>query len=131
MYLYYFNQDKINPLKVLIVRILTDEEYDLLLNSSTQVFELLIENNLAKKEDILLFSLIKENKKSIENIILPFTEDNLFYADKCEKDAGYLNELLINLLNSENCKVFFELDNNNLKFSEINYDLSFLINKYL
>ena len=130
MYLYYFNPSFIDPIKILIVRIISDYEYNYLVENTTEIFQLLIDDNLANQDDILVFSLIKEHSYKIENIILPFSEANLNYVDKYD-DHHKLNNLIIDILNKTNCFIFFDLENNELKKNIINYDLSFLINKYI
>ena len=104
MYLYYFDSITSDPLKFIIVRIINDDEYEELLDNMIDIFHILINNNLANNDNILVFSLIKENKQSIENISLPFTNKNLNYLDNC-----IFNEKIIELLQNENCKYFFEI----------------------
>ena len=126
MYLYYFNSDQIDPLKLMIVRIISDEEYEQLLDNMTDIFEILINDNLANKDNILIFSLIKENKQSIENISLPFSNKNLDYLDNC-----IFNEKIIKLLEQENCKYFFEIIGDELHKNIVDYNMNFLIDKYI
>lgn len=129
MYLYYFNPSFINPIKILIVRIINDNEYNYLVENTTEIFQLLIDDNLANQDDILVFSLIKEHIYKIENIILPFSNANLNYVDQYD-DHNKLNNLIIEILNNTNCLIFFDLENDELKKNIINYNLSFLIDKY-
>ena len=126
MYLYYFNSITTVPLKFIIVRILNDDEYEELLDKMTDIFHLLINNNLANYDNILVFSLIKENKQSIENISLPFSNKNLSYLNNC-----ILNEKIIKLLEQENCKYFFEIIDDEMHKNMVDYNMSFLIEKYL
>ena len=125
MYLYYFNSIYTKPLKFMIVRIINENEYEFFLENMTDIFQILIDDNIASIDDIMIFSLIKENKQSIENISLPFSNKNLDYLENCN-----FNEKIINLLKFENCKYFYEIIDDEIYKNEVDYNMSFLINKY-
>lgn len=125
MYLYYFNSSYTEPLKFMIVRIINENEYEEFLENITDIFQILINDNLASIDNIIIFSLIKEDKQSIENISLPFSNKNLNCLENCN-----FNEKIINLLKFENCKYFYELIGNEIHKNEVDYNMSFLIDKY-
>ena len=125
MYLYYFNSVNTEPLKIMIVRVINDDEYNQIIDSMSDIFQILIDDNLIVKDHILVFSLIKEYKQSIENITLPFTDKNIKYLDNCN-----INEKIINLLTFENCSYFYEIVNDEIHKNEVDYNMGFLIEKY-
>ena len=130
MYLYFFNDDNYEPYKIFIIRINSNDEYEELINNTVEIFQSLIDNEMATKDNIMIFSLIKEYTKSIENIILPFSHKNISYADKCEDDQYYLNNLNKNILQNYNCNICFEFKDNILEKDFINQNLYFLLDKY-
>jgi hypothetical protein len=85
MQLYLFNNIKIKPYVILIVRVLDEQEYEYIQNNFTNIFEILIEDDIADIDDLLVFSLIKEFNKKIENFIQPFSKKN---EDKRLKGAS-------------------------------------------
>jgi hypothetical protein len=130
MYLYFFNDDIYEPYKIFIIRIESITDYEIIINNTIEIFQSLIDNDMANKDNIMIFSLIKEYTKSIENIILPFSHKNISYADKCEEDQTYLHNLIKNVIKNYNCNLCFEFKDNILEKEIINHNLYFLLDKY-
>jgi hypothetical protein len=126
MYLYLFNPNNRENIIFLVVPVLSENEYDLIVSSTDEIVELLLNDNCISKDNLLIFSLIKEFTTSIENLILPLTNNNEFI----DKDEKCINELLIHIFSNYNCMIYFELNNYILKKMECDYNLSFLIDKY-
>jgi hypothetical protein len=125
MQLYFFNSDDYKPYIIFIVRVLDSDELDYIKDNLINIFELLIEDKLATKEDLLIFSLIKEYNKKIENIILPFSEKNYDKADY------FNNDIIIKILRTENCMFFYDCSGDILLKKKCNLNLNFLVDKYL
>ncbi len=124
MQLYFFNPSDIKPFIFLIVRVLDDEEYEYITANFTNIFELLIEDNLASKDDLLVFSLIKEHTLKIENLIQPFSHINYDKAD------DFNNHIIIKTLKSHNCYIYFDCSENILLKKKCNLNMEFLCEKY-
>jgi hypothetical protein len=124
MQLYLFNNIKIKPYVILIVRVLDEQEYEYIQNNFTNIFEILIEDDIAVIDDLLVFSLIKEFNKKIENFIQPFSKKN---EDKIEI---FDNSIIIDVLKNINCNISYECYSNTIKKKFCNINMEFLIEKY-
>jgi hypothetical protein len=65
MYLYLFNQIKIKPYVILIIRIVDEKEYSFIIENITNLSEILLDDEVIDKNDLLILSLIKEYNKKI------------------------------------------------------------------
>ena len=124
MQLYLFNNIKIKPFIILIVRVLDDDELEYINENMIDIFQLLIDDNIATKDDLLVFSLIKEHTKKIHNKILPFSEKNVDLIDT------FTNNIIINELRQNNCYTFYECYDDKLLKKSCNLNMNFLINIY-
>lgn len=125
MYLYLFNKIKIKPYVILIVRVLDEEEYYFIIKNITSLSEILLDDEVIDKSDLLILSLIKEYTKKIENLIQPFSN---IYEDKIE---SFSNDIIINILKNSNCNIIYNLEGNTIKKQLCNNNMEFLIEKYI
>ena len=125
MYLYLFNKIKIKPYVILIVRVVDEKEYSFITENITNLSEILLDDEVINKSDILIISLIKEYTKKIENLIQPFSDE---YEDKIE---SFSNCIIINLLKNSNCNIIYSLEGNIIKKQLCNNNMEFLVDKYL
>lgn len=125
MQLYLFNNIKIKPYVILIVRVIDEEEYIYMQNNFTNIFDILLDDDAIDNDDLLVFSLIKEYNKKIENFIQPFTNINENKID------SFNNEIIINILKNTNCNIMYECYSNTIKKKLCNINMEFLIEKYL
>jgi hypothetical protein len=125
MYLYLFNKIKIKPYVILIVRVVDEKEYSFITENITNLLEILLDDEVINKSDLLILSLIKEYIKKIENLIQPFSDE---YEDKIE---SFSNNIIINILKNSNCNIIYSLEDNTIKKQLCNNNMEFLVDKYL
>ena len=125
MQLYLFDTNDCKPYIIFIVRVLDENELNYIKNNMTSIFELLIEDNMATNDDLLVFSLIKEYNKKIENIIVPFSDKNYNKAD------DFNNNIIIKILRTNNCNFYYDCNDDILLKKKCNYNMEFLSDKYL
>jgi len=109
MYLYLFNKVKIKPYVILIVRVVDEKEYSFITENITNLSEILLDDEVIDKSDLLILSLIKEYTKKIENLIQPFTNT---YEDKIE---SFSNDIIIDILKNSNCNIIYSLEGTTIK----------------
>lgn len=114
MQLYLFNN---KPFCILIVRVTDEEEYSYIQDNFDSIHEILYTDNMITDTDILVFSLIKEYNKKIENFI--------------QSDVDFDNNIIIDVLEHTNCNVMYECYTDIIKKKECNLNMGFLIEKYL
>lgn len=125
MYLYLFNKVKIKPYIILIVRVMDEKEYSFITENITSLSEILLDDEVIDKNDLLILSLIKEYTKKIENLIQPFTnthEDTI---------KSFSNDIIINILKNSNCNIIYKLEGTTIKKQLCNNNMEFLVDKYL
>jgi hypothetical protein len=125
MYLYLFNKVKIKPYVILIVRVVDEKEYSFITENITNLSEILLDDEVIDKSDLLILSLIKEYTKKIENLIQPFTNT---YEDKIE---SFSNDIIIDILKNSNCNIIYSLEGTIIKKQLCNNNMEFLVDKYL
>jgi hypothetical protein len=125
MQLYLFNNKNIKPYVILIVRVTDEDEYIYIQNNFTNIFDILINDDVVDNTDLLVFSLIKEYNKKIENFIQPFKNLNQDDIDL------FNNDIIIEVLKNANCNIVYECYSNTLKKKLCNMNMEFLIEKYL
>jgi hypothetical protein len=131
MYIYLFNNTNFTPINFIIVRIINKFEYDLFFDIMTDITQLLIDNQYIHFDDINVFSLINEFQLKIQNIILPFSAKNKNIMDDMDDEPTKINTTIIYILQNYNCKIFLELKEDNLIVNNVDYNMNFLIDKYL
>jgi hypothetical protein len=149
--LFYFNHSVINPIVFVICKIFSLEDEKIIEQYSTSLFQILIENNMAKDTDIFIFSIIKEHDRKMINWILPSKKSNKIVLQKIESNNTLLNTIISETLKNTNCETFITLSkqpsqllitSNNMEESvdgEINFEinikdccvnLGFIVNEY-
>jgi hypothetical protein len=125
MYLYLFNKIKIKPYVILIVRVVDEKEYSFITENVTSLSEILLDDEVIDKNDLLILSLIKEYTKKIENLIQPFIDT---YEDEIE---SFSNDIIIDILKNSNCNIIYSLEGNIIRKQLCNNNMDFLVDKYL
>ena len=128
--LFYFNNKNISPLIIIISTIETLEHEIFLENNTNNIFELLIENNLADKNSILIFNLIKLYNHKIINWILPSSVSDNNLINQLHDNNNNINNIIINLIKNNNCENILLLSENELKLRKININLQEHIEYY-
>ncbi len=131
MYIYLFQNLDFKPINILIVRIIDKFEYEYFIDNMTDIFQLLIDSNYLEKDDVIIYSLINEYEYKIKNIILPFTEKNKNIINDIGDEPNKINNIIMHILRTTKCNIFLELIGDKLILNNIDYDMSFLIEKYI
>lgn len=124
MQLYLYNNIKIKPYVILIIRVTDLSEYEFIQNNMVNITEILLNDDTIDYDDLLIFSLIKEYSKNIENFIQPLSSKNENKID------DFNNNIIINIIKNTNCSVIYECVGNILKKKLCNLNMGFLIDKY-
>jgi hypothetical protein len=131
MYIYLFKNLDFKPINILIVRIMDKFEYEYLLDNITDIIQLLIDSEYLEKDDVIIYSLINEYEYKIKNIILPFTNKNNEIINDIGDDPNKINNVIMHILTTTKCNIFLELIGDKLILNNVEYDMSFLIEKYI
>jgi len=123
MQLYLYNN--IKPYVILIVRVLDEDEYEYIQKNMINISQILIEDYIVDDTDLLIFSLIKEYNKKIENVIQSYSPNNE------NKINTFNNNIIINILQNCNCNIIYECTADILKKTFCNLNMNSLIEKYL
>ena len=131
MYIYLFKNLEFKPINFLIVRIIDKFEYDYFLDNIIDIVQLLIDSNYLEKDDVIIYSLINEYEYKIKNIILPFTDKNKDIVNDIGDQPDKINNVIMHVLKNTNCNIFLELIGDKLILNEVDYNMDFLIAKYI
>jgi hypothetical protein len=131
MYIYLLENLNFKPINILIVRIIDKFEYEYFLDNITDIFQLLIDSEHLDKDDVIIYSLINEYEYKIKNIILPFTEKNKDIINDIGDQPDKINNIIMHILKNTKCNIFLELIGDKLILKNADYDMSFLIPKYI
>ena len=131
MYIYLFKNLDFKPINILIVRITDKFEYEYFLDNITDIIQLLIDSIYLDKDDVVIYSLINEYEYKIKNIILPFTDKNKDIINDIGDNPDKINNVIMHVLRNTKCNIFLELIGDKLILNNVDYDMSFLIEKYI
>ena len=131
MYIYLFKNLDFKPINILIVRITDKFEYEYFLDNITDIIQLLIDSMYLEKDDVVIYSLINEYEYKIKNIILPFTDKNKDIINDIGDNPDKINSVIMHVLRNTKCNIFLELIGDKLILNNVDYDMSFLIDKYI
>lgn len=131
MYIYLFKNLDFKPINILIVRIIDKFEYEYFLDNITDIVQLLIDSEYLEKDDVIIYSLVNEYEYKIKNIILPFTNKNSEIINDIGDNPDKINNVIMHVLKNTNCNVFLELIGDKLILKNVDYNMSFLIEKYI
>jgi hypothetical protein len=112
---------KVKSIIFLISRISSYQEQIEIEEKKDDFFRLLIENNLAETDSIIIFSLIRDYNESTINLILPSTNSNEKVINKLVDNTLETNNLISETIinNESTIKLVFE-NNEILLFYETN-----------
>ena len=109
MKLFYYKPKQFNPILFLVAKISNKDEMEKLEAWTNELFQILIEHGDANKENILIFSVIKDYDKSTENLILPSTKSSPKLTERCHKETKFVNNLVIETLRKSDTEFYIEL----------------------
>lgn len=130
MKLFFFKPDKYYPLLFIITKLSNEEEYNKLLELTSDIFHALLDNEEADDSNIIIFSIIKDYNKTTINLILPSVKSNKTLVEKCHSNTQFLNLLVIEVLNNKDTEFYFEFSNNKLLLHPIKMNLMGLSKYY-
>ena len=113
MKLYIFKPKVFDPLIFIIIKISDENTLKFLESMTTDVFQILFENDVAKDNNILVFSIIKDHTKSTINMILPSINSNKLLTNRLYENTQYANTLVVQTL--KNCSSQITLDFTNME----------------
>ena len=112
MNLFFFKPVKFNPLIIIIIKISTEEEYNIIEEITNNIFQILMDNNDATEKNILIFSIIKDYNKTISNLILPSTKSSKKLIHRCHTDMNFTYAIIIDTLKKCDTEYYLELIDN-------------------
>jgi hypothetical protein len=124
--LFYFNKKFTTPIIFILAKITSSEEEKLLANYTDTIFGALIDNNLAKNTDILIFSIIKEHKSKLINWILPSTMSNKSFVKNIQNNKDFVNKVVSQTIKNSNCEILIILENNEIQIKNCDINLGFI-----
>ena len=130
MKLFFFKPDKYYPLLFIITKLSSEEEYNKLIELTSDIFHALLDNEEANDSNIIIFSIIKDYNKTTLNLILPSVKSNKTLVEKCHSNTQFLNLLVIEVLNNKDTEFYFEFSNNKLLLHPIKMNLMGLSKYY-
>ncbi len=130
MKLFFYKPKQFYPIIFIICKLSNKDELEKLEAWTSEIFQILLEENEASKENILIFSIIKDYEKSTVNLVMPSTKSSPTLTDRCYKEKSFLNALIIETLNKSNSKFYFELTNEKVFIHQKELNLSSLSQFY-
>ncbi len=109
MKLFFYKPKRFSPLLILISKISSKDELEKIEAMSSEFFQILMDNNDAKEENILIFSIIKDYDKSTTNLILPSTKSSQTLTQRCLEDTKFMNAIVIETLKNCDTEYYLEL----------------------
>lgn len=121
--LYYYNHKVIQPVILIICKIYSDKDYELLEENADYIFDSLIKTNIANVDNILIFNIIKEHKNNIINLLLPSKLCNIEILKQLENNDKLQDKIILETVSNINCNTLISLDENELKIKDCNLNL--------
>jgi hypothetical protein len=130
MKLFFYKPKTFSPLIILVTKIGSSDELDKIEAMSSDIFQILMDNNDANEENILIFSIIKDYDKSTTNLILPSTKSSNTLTNRCLVDTKFMNAIVIETLKNSDTEYYLELTNSKIYMHMTNLNLMALANFY-
>jgi len=108
MKLFFYKPKQFNPIIILIVKISNNDELQKIETMAHELFLILMEQNVATEENILIISIIKDHEKATINLIIPSTKSNENLVNRCH-NTNFVNALIIETLKKSDTEFYIEL----------------------
>jgi hypothetical protein len=108
MKLFFYKPKQFNPIILLIVKISNNDELQKIEAMAHEFFLILMEQNVATEENILIISIIKDHEKATVNLIIPSTKSNENLVNRCY-NTNFVNALVIETLKKSDTEFYIEL----------------------
>jgi hypothetical protein len=114
MKLFFYKLKQFSPLLLLVAKLSSRDEYDKLEAMTEDIFQILIDHELASEENILIFSVIKDYEKSTINLILPSTKSNPTLTEQCHNETKFINEIVVLLLKNTDSELNLDIQDHKI-----------------
>jgi hypothetical protein len=114
MKLFFYKLKQFSPLLLLVAKLSSRDEYDKLEAMTEDIFQILIDHELASEENILIFSVIKDYEKSTINLILPSTKSNPTLTEQCYNETKFINEIVVLLLKNTDSELNLDIQDHKI-----------------
>lgn len=101
--------DPNDSILIIVTKLATQDEFNKLEDMTHEIFQILIDQNEATTENILIFSIIKDYEKTTINLILPSIKSCPALIEKYHNDPKFTNTIIIEKLNNTDTNFFLEL----------------------
>ena len=108
MKLFFYKPKQFSPIILLIVKISNNDELQKIEAMAHELFLILMEQNVATEENILIISVIKDHEKATMNLIIPSTKSNENLVNRCH-NTNFVNAVVIETLKKSDTEFYIEL----------------------
>jgi hypothetical protein len=122
MKLFFYKPKQFSPIILLIVKITNNDELQKIEAMAHELFLILIEQNAATEENILIISVIKDHEKATLNLIIPSIKSNENLVNRCY-NTNFVNALVIETLRKSDTEFYIELGESKIFIHTINLNL--------
>ena len=130
MKLFFYKPKRFSPLIIIVAKIESKDNLEKIEAMSSEIFQILIDNNDANEENILVFSIIKDYDKSTTNLILPSTKSSQNLTNRCLVDTKFMNAVIIETLKNSDTEYYLELTDCKIYMHMTHLNLMALANFY-
>lgn len=109
MKLFFYKPKQFSPLLFIIVKVSDKDEIEKIEAWTHEIFQILIDQEEASQENILIFSIIKDFDKTTENLILPSVKSNKKLTERCYNETKFVNNLVVETLKKSDTEFYIEL----------------------
>jgi hypothetical protein len=122
MKLFFYKPKQFSPIILLIAKITNNDELQKIEAMAHELFLILIEQNAATEENILIISVIKDHEKATLNLIIPSIKSNENLVNRCY-NTNFVNALVIETLRKSDTEFYIELGESKIFIHTINLNL--------
>jgi hypothetical protein len=108
MKLFFYKPKQFSPIILLVVKISNNDELQKIEAMAHELFLILMEQNVATEENILVISIIKDHEKATMNLIIPSTKSNENLVNRCH-NTNFVNAIVIETLKKSDTEFYIEL----------------------
>jgi hypothetical protein len=124
MILFFFKSKKFNPLIFIIIKISSEQEMERIEAWTNEIFQILLDEDEATKENILIFSIIKDYDRKTINLVLPSTLSDTKLVDNCHNNTKLMNQIIVDTIRNMDSSFHIELLDTKVKIHHTRYNLS-------
>jgi len=122
MKLFFYKPKQFSPIILIIVKISNNDELQKIEAMAHELFLILMEQNVATEENILIISVIKDHEKATMNLIIPSTKSNENLVNRCH-NTNFVNAIVIETLKKSDTEFYIELGQSKIFIHTIHLNL--------